>query len=84
MKGAENDGSLYLQYFDRPWLNTICLTSCDLFRAGASQYSVARGDRHAGHGPYRLSMILTFVPAIASALAHIAPAGPAPMIKTST
>ena len=36
------------------------------------------------HDSYRLSMILTSIPAIASALAHMIPAGPAPMIKTST
>ena len=31
-----------------------------------------------------LSMIRTFTPAIASALAHMTPAGPAPIMSTST
>lgn len=84
MKDVGDNGSLYLQHFDGPWLNTVRLTGYDLDGAGANQYSVARGVGHVEHVPYRLSMILTSAPAIASALAHITPAGPAPMIKTST
>lgn len=38
----------------------------------------------AGDALYCLSMILTPAPAVASALAHMSPAGTAPMIKTST
>ena len=71
----------YLQHFDCPWLNTVRLTGCDLLGAGDNQRS---SGTVVEHDPYRLSIILTSARAIASALAHITPAGPAPMIKTST
>ena len=76
-----SENGLYLQHFDCPWLNTVRLTSCDLDRAGDNQNSSATVVEH---DLYRLSMILTPARAIASALAHMRPAGPAPMIKTST
>jgi len=81
MKDVESESGPYLQHFDCPWLNTVRLTSCDLDRAGDNQRSSANVVEH---DPYRLSMILTSAWAIASALAHMTPAGPAPMIKTST
>lgn len=81
MKDVGSESSLYLQHFDCPWLNTVCLTGWDLHRAGDYQRSSANVVEH---DPYRLSMILTSARAIASALAHMTPAGPAPMIKTST
>ena len=76
----------YLQHFDRPRFDTVCLASCDLYGAKANKYSIDRdaGDRRTRMvKAYRLSMILTFTPATASVLAHMIPAGPAPMINTS-
>ena len=73
-------------HFDCPWFDTVCLASCDLYRAKANKYLIDcdAGDRWTRMvKAYRLSMILTFTPATVSALAHMILAGPAPMINTS-
>ena len=64
-------------------LNSVCLT-CFYACGSAVLHGKVWADEDGVMNAHLLSTIRTLTPALFSALAHISPAGPAPMMRTST